>query len=81
MDRYTHVGITDLTAALDRLPELPGEKNPQREATVLLATGTDNTRRLPDGASAGQIPVAHLVAHDVAHLPVPARSRRPGKSP
>jgi integrase len=29
MDRYTHLGIVDLTAALDRLPKLPGNDGPE----------------------------------------------------
>jgi len=40
MDRYTHLGIVDLTAALDALPMLPGE-GPASEAAELRATGTD----------------------------------------
>jgi site-specific recombinase XerD len=63
LDRYTHVGITDLTAALDRLPELPGGNESERQA--LRATGTD---------SAPPNLVAHHVAHDVAETPVPACS-------
>jgi len=39
MDRYTHVGIVDLTAALDRLPSV--QLAVESEAAVQRATGTD----------------------------------------
>ncbi len=40
MDRYTHLGIMDLTSALDRLPTIP-TSDPDKEAAVQRATGTD----------------------------------------
>ena len=64
MDRYTHLGIVDLSAALDRLPELPGKEGPHAEANQLRATGTDDAR--PDF-------VALPVALDVAVCSVPSR--------
>ena len=62
MDRYTHVGITDLTAALERLPGLPtaGDSEPH----VLRATGTDSAR--PTMMQPGCNPVALHVAQKVA---------------
>ncbi len=62
MDRYTHFGITDLTAALERLPGLPtaGDSEPQ----VLRATGTDSER--PAMMQPGCNPVALHVAQKVA---------------
>ena len=42
MDRYTHLGIVDLTAALDRLPAIPISV-PDNEAAEQLATGTDGS--------------------------------------
>ena len=45
MDRYTHLGIFDLTAALDRLPALPKIGGPQAEP--LRATGTTDQRANP----------------------------------
>src|SRR3984957_11478267 len=38
MDRYTHLGLLDQTAALDKLPSLPIGKLPSE---TLKATGTD----------------------------------------
>ena len=64
MDRYTHLGIVDLTAALDRLPKMPGSDAPEAEANQMLATGTDNAR--PEN-------VALPVALNVAVSPVPSR--------
>jgi hypothetical protein len=40
MDRYTHVGIVDLTAALERLPAI-SDKTQSNENAKQLATGTD----------------------------------------
>ncbi len=40
MDRYTHLGIVDLQAALDRLPALP-TGNPEMDYVEVRATGTD----------------------------------------
>ena len=40
MDRYTHLGIMDLTSALDRLPAIP-TSDPDKEAAEQRATGTD----------------------------------------
>jgi integrase len=64
MDRYTHLGIVDLTAALDRLPKLPGSEAPEAQPDQLRATGTDDSR--PDI-------VALPVALDVAERSVPGR--------
>lgn len=41
MDCYTHLGIVDLTSALDALPALPTMTAPATEAAELPATGTD----------------------------------------
>jgi integrase len=41
MDCYTHLGIVDLTSALDVLPALPTIDGPATEAAELRATGTD----------------------------------------
>ncbi len=57
MDRYTHLGIVDLSAALDRLPKLPGSDALAAESNRQLATGTNDAR---------PIPVAPPVAPDVA---------------
>src|SRR5262249_12424296 len=40
MDRYTHIGLYDQTAALDQLPALPAS-GPTSQAEILAATGTD----------------------------------------
>jgi hypothetical protein len=40
MDHYTHLGMHDLTAALDRLPGLPSV-GPKKDAPAVAATGTD----------------------------------------
>ncbi len=40
MDRYTHLGIVDLTSALDRMPAIPTSV-PESEPAQQLATGTD----------------------------------------
>ena len=40
MDRYTHLGIVDLTSALDRMPAIPTSA-PDNEAAKQRATGTD----------------------------------------
>ena len=41
MDCYTHLGVVDLTSALDVLPALPPIDGPASEAAELKATGTD----------------------------------------
>ena len=51
MDRYTHVGIVDLTAALERLPAI-SDKTQSNENAKQLATGTDGP---VDGK--GKVPV------------------------
>jgi len=45
MDRYTHLGIVDLTSALDRLPAIP-TTTPSNEAAEQRATGTDGAVEL-----------------------------------
>jgi hypothetical protein len=47
MDRYTHLGLVDQTAALDKLPALPSQRGNAPE--VMKATGTDGALapRLP----------------------------------
>lgn len=65
MDRYTHLGIVDLSAALDRLPKLPDNDATAAQPDQLRATGTDDAR-------AGN--VALPVALDVAVSSVPTRS-------
>jgi hypothetical protein len=47
MDRYTHLGLVDQTAALDKLPGLPSQNGNEREA--MKATGTT-------GALASRLP-------------------------
>jgi integrase len=47
MDRYTHLGIMDLTAALERLPQLNFD-GPPAEANVARLTGTNGS---PGGVS------------------------------
>ena len=42
MNRYTHLGLHDEAAALDRLPHLPSGPTPRPRA--LKATGTDGPR-------------------------------------
>jgi integrase len=64
MDRYTHLGIVDLSAALDRLPKLPGGDFSESDVNVLASTGTDDAR--PGN-------VALPVALDVAERSVPTR--------
>jgi hypothetical protein len=61
MDWYTHLGIVDLSAALDRLPELPSGDASEGGSSHLTATGTDDAR--PN-------PVAPHVALNVALRPV-----------
>lgn len=39
MDRYTHVGLVDMTTALESIPALP---RPDNQFTTVLATGTDD---------------------------------------
>jgi hypothetical protein len=46
MDRYTHLGIVDLTSALDRLPAIPTDA-PDNEAAEQRATGTDGPIERP----------------------------------
>jgi integrase len=43
MDRYTHLGLMDTAAALDKLPDLPGPPSKSNPA-ALAATGTDPVR-------------------------------------
>jgi len=50
MDRYTHLGVLDQTAALDKLPELPLPAGLQRMA----ATGTEG-EHVPQHVPAGEI--------------------------
>jgi integrase len=57
MDRYTHLALSDQTAALDKLPPLPGA-GPDREAITFAATGTDG----------GAHVLPHTCAADVARL-------------
>ncbi len=54
MDRYTHLGIFDLTSALDRLPALPLVDGPQ--AGTLRATGTTDDR--PDAKPSAAVDVS-----------------------
>ncbi|MFA6187450.1 MAG: hypothetical protein WC770_09625 [Phycisphaerae bacterium] len=43
MDTYTHLGLYDERAALDKLPELPiGRNDTIGQKAVTLKTGTDN---------------------------------------
>ena len=65
MDRYSHVSISDLTGALERLPALPPD-TPAKQADVLQVTGTSDATsdRLADF-------VAVPVAGNVAGSPVP----------
>ena len=53
-DRYTHLGIVDLSAAFDGFPELPGDEESVPELNGLLATGTE-------GAAAQNVVVAVAV--------------------
>jgi integrase len=57
MDRYSHLGIMDLSAALTRLPQLAVE-TPDEERESLRATGTDGRAEevpavVPSGAEIG----------------------------
>jgi integrase len=74
MDRYSHVTVCDMSAALDRLPELPGAE-PTADALAMRATGTDgrsdrDTRAATD-SSGTENPVALPVALNVALSAVP----------
>jgi integrase len=42
LDRYSHVALQAMAAALESLPDLPGASRTAGEAAVLQATGTDN---------------------------------------
>jgi hypothetical protein len=53
MNRYTHLGLHDEAAALDKLPQLPG--GPTTEPAALKATGTNCDRPSPHaGPHAGR---------------------------
>ncbi len=55
MDCYTHLGIVDLTSALDALPALPTMSGPATEAAELRATGTDGPiTKEPDWRAQGR---------------------------
>ena len=67
MDRYTHVGLYDLSASVNSLPAIPVEIS-DTEAKVLKATGTENGRGaevptvVPRGAENGAIlPASHTL--------------------
>ena len=42
MDRYTHLGIIDLTAALDRLPAIPTAGTSDPTVTLSATNGRRN---------------------------------------
>jgi len=56
MDRYTHLGLLDQTAALDKLPVLP---IPGRRSEPMAATGTDDAHS-PQHSPAPEIPCIRL---------------------
>ncbi len=66
MDRYSHLGLLDLNAALASLPNLPDTSVPSKAA--MLATGTDDRDRSNRGA---------LVAPMVALRPVQPNQNQP----
>lgn len=78
MDRYTHLGMVDLSSALDRLPSLPSSPGTTSEGHALKATGTDDAaadRTQGRHHRAGRVtteanPVAVPVAPNVAKSPV-----------
>jgi Phage integrase family len=69
MDRYTHLGILDLTAALERLPTIPDATN-ETDAIAQAATGTyapgnrlaEVPPVVPSGAENGAIRLASPAA-------------------
>jgi len=61
MDRYTHLGLHDQTAALDKLPQLPS-KGPQ--AGRLAATGTDGAH-----SPAGEFSCVRLITGETGDGP------------
>jgi hypothetical protein len=50
LDRYTHVGLYDLSASVNSLPAISVEV-PDTEAYVLKATGTEDRARIADVTS------------------------------
>lgn len=54
MDRYTHLGLVDLTGALDRLPGLPGQADIEPERATGTEGGSTAAGSQPDPRSAVQ---------------------------
>jgi integrase len=50
MDAYSHMGMVDMTGALEKLPSLPPQR-PAAEAGRLRATGTDDAPACPERLS------------------------------
>lgn len=67
LGRYTHAGLYDLAAAVERLPSLPVKSPGQRETAALRATGTDGNRDsvgAPLGAPVGAKPCETMATDD-----------------
>ena len=82
MDRYTHLGLFDQTAALEKLPQLPMGKNGAK-AEPLAATGTDNkspTRSvsgLRPACGTGDIPCDSVTTPETAEGVGSAKNGKP----
>ena len=88
MDCYTHLGIVDLTSALDVLPALPTLGGPASEAAELRATGTDgraDPQSLRAQGRAQKIvlscPVVSLSGHESEVGPASETIKKPGRKP
>jgi integrase len=57
MNRYTHLGLHDEAAALDKLPQLPA--GPRTELTALKSTGTDGPAHDSGDKPAHRIPLPY----------------------
>jgi integrase len=88
MDCYTHLGIVDLTSALDVLPALPTMSGPATEAAELRATGTDGPIRPESLRAQGRAqesgfscPVVSLSGHESEQAPASETIKKPGRKP
>jgi integrase len=88
MDCYTHLGIVDLTSALDALPALPTMTGPASEAAELRATGTDGRADPKSLRAQGRAqktvlscPVVSLSGHERDRGPASETIKKPGKKP
>jgi integrase/recombinase XerC len=62
MDRYTHVGLHEVAADLDKLPELPGTTGNRRDRQELRATGTDGRGFITTKSASSGVILRHFQA-------------------